>query len=185
MRLRNVLVVALVGVVLVSGVAVAGPAQDVLADLARSERSARLANGYVSLGLGVAIGVGSVVLLAGSGLEVYGVLTGALIAVPGVATLFLPTAAEREYAEAGDSEVEAALALERLAETGRRERIVSGIANVAAGVASLLYPFGYFTPYDYVYTAVTSFGMAAVDFLFPSNEERAFASYQRLVEQGT
>ena len=184
MRPRSVLAVVLVAVVIASSAALAGPAQDVLGDLARSERSARLAGGYTSIGIGVAIGVGSVVLLAGSGLEIYGVLTGALIAVPGVAALLVPSAAEREFAEAGDSEIEAALALERLAETGRRERIISGIANVAAGVASLLYPFEYFTPYDYIYSAVSSFGMAAVDLLFPSTEERAFAKYERLAEQG-
>jgi hypothetical protein len=185
MRLRSMSAVLLAVVVIASSAALAGPAQDVLGDLARSERSARLAGGYTSIGIGVAIGVGSVVLLAGSGLEIYGVLTGALIAIPGAITLVVPSAAEREFAEAGDSEIQAALALERLAETGRRERIVSGIANVAAGVASLLYPFEYFTPYDYVYAAVSSFGMAAVDFLFPSTEERAFAQYQRLAEQGT
>lgn len=185
MRLRSVLAVVLAVVVIASSTALAGPAQDVLGDLAHSERSARLATGYTSIGLGVAIGVGSVVVLSGSGIEIYGVLAGALIAILGVVALVVPTAAEREFADAGDSEIEAALALEQLAEAGRRERIVSGIANVAAGVASLLYPFGYLTPYDHVYSAVTSFGTAAVDFLFPSKEERAFARYERLVQQET
>ncbi len=184
MRLRSVLSVVLAVVVIASSTALAGPAQDVLSDLARSERSARLATGYTYIGLGVAIGVVSAVVLIDSGIGIYGVLTGALIAVPGVAALLVPSPAEREFVEAGDSEIEAALALERLAETGRRERIVSGIANIAAGIASLLYPFEYFTPYDYVYSAVSSFGMAAVDFLFPSKEERALARYQRLAEQG-
>jgi len=182
MRLQGIVAVVLT-VVVVSAAAHAGPAQDVLGDLAGSERSARLANGYVSVGLGVAIGVGSLVFLSGSGVEVYGVLAGALVAVPGVVALFLPTPSEREFAVAGDSEVAAALALERLAETGHRERIVSGIANLATGIASLLYPFGYLTPYDYVYSAVASFGMAAVDYLFPSQEERAFATYQRLATE--
>jgi hypothetical protein len=185
MRRRTVSTVVLAVVLIASSAALAGPAQDVLGDLARSERSARLAGGYTTLGLGVAIGIGSVVVLAGTGTELYGVLAGALVAIPGAVSLVVPTAAEREFAEAGDSEIEASLALERLAETGRRERIVSGIANVAAGIASLLYPFSYFTPYDYVYSAVSSFGMAAVDFLFPSTEERAFAQYQRQAEPGT
>ena len=184
MRLQSAMAVVLVVAVVASSTALAGPAQDVLSDLARSERSARLATGYTYIGLGVAIGVVSAVVLVDSGIGIYGVLTGALIAVPGVAALLVPSAAEREFADAGDSEIEAALALERLAETGRRERIISGIANVAAGVASLLYPFEYFTPYDYVYSAVTSFGMAAVDFPFPSKEERAFSQYLRLAEQG-
>ncbi len=184
MRLQSAMAVVLVVAVVASSTALAGPAQDVLSDLARSERSARLATGYTYIGLGVAIGVVSAVVLVDSGIGIYGVLTGALIAVPGVAALLVPSVAEREFAEVGDSEIGAALALGRLAETGRRERIISGIANVAAGVASLLYPFEYFTPYDYVYSAVTSFGMAAVDFLFPSKEERAFFRYQRLAEQG-
>jgi len=185
MRLQSAMAVVLVVVVVASSAAVAGPAQDVLGDLACSERSARLAGGYTYIGLGVAIGVVSVVVLVDSGIGIYGVLAGALIAVPGVVALLVPSAAEREFAETGDSEIEAALALERLAETGRRERTVSGIANVAVGVASLLYPFEYFTTYDYIYSAVSSFSMAAVDFLFLSKEERAFSRYQRLAEQGT
>jgi len=36
-------------------------------------------------------------------------------------------------------------------------------------------------PYDYVYLAVAGFGMTAVDFLFSSQEERAFATYRKLV----
>jgi len=183
MKRYRILAMVLVWVLIAGSAVLAGPAQDVLGDLARSERSARLASGYVSLGLGVAIGVGSAVVLAGTGTELYGILAGGLVALPGVFSLMVPTAAEREFAEAGESEIAAALALERLAEMGRRERIISGVANVAAGVASLLYPFGYFTPYDYVYSAVSSFGSAAVDLLLPSKEERAFATYERLVAQ--
>jgi hypothetical protein len=164
---------------------VAGPAQDVLGDLARSERTARVASGVASLGVGVAIGVGSVVFLAGSGLEIYGVLAGALVAIPGIVTLAVPSPAERAFEEVGESEAESALALERMAAAGRRERMVSGVANAAAGVAALLYPISLFTPYDHLYSAVTSFGMAALDFLLPSTEERAYATYRRLAEQGT
>ena len=163
MRPRSVSAVVLVVVVIASSAALAGPAQDVLADLARSERSGRLATAYTYIGLGAPIGVVSAVVLVDSGIGIYGVFTGALIAVPGVAALLVPSAAEREFAQVGDSEIEAALALERLAETGRRERIISGIANVVAGVACLLYPFKCFTPYDYIYSVVSSFGMAAVD----------------------
>ena len=177
--------VALVIVAAASGAVLAGPAQEVLEDLARGERTARVTGGLTSIGLGVAVGVGSLVVLSGSGMEIYGALAGALIAVPGVVTLMVPSAAEREFTEAGDSELEAALALERLAESGRRERLISGVANVAAGIASLLYPFGFVTPYDHVYSAVMSLGMAAVDFLLPSKEERALARYERLAKQGT
>ena len=153
MKLRSGLAVALVVAICASGVLTAGPAQDVLGDLARAERSTRMASGYTSIGLGVAIGVGSAVVLAGTGLELYGILTGALIAGPGIVSLVVPSAAEREFAAAGDSEAEAALALERLAEIGRRERVIAGIAHAAAGLAALLYPFEFFTPYDYVYSA--------------------------------
>ncbi len=184
MTLQRLLTGMLVLVVIGGSTVLAGPAQDVLGDLARSERSARMTNGYVSIGLGVAIGVGSVVVLAGTGTELYGILVGTLVALPGVFSLMVPTAAEREWAEAGESEIASALALERLADMGRQERIISGIANLAAGIASLLYPFSYFTPYDYVYSAVSSFGSAAMDFLLPSKEERAFATYVRLAEQG-
>ena len=56
------------------------------------------AGGYAAIGIDVAVGVGSVVLLAGSGLEIYGVPTGALIVVPGVATLLVPSKEERAFA---------------------------------------------------------------------------------------
>jgi hypothetical protein len=175
----------LVGTLIAGSTVLAGPAQDVLGDLARTARSARVASGVVSLGVGVAVGVGSVVFLAGSGLELYGALAGALIAVSGIVTLVVPSPAEPAFEEAGESEPEAALALERLATAGRQERLVSGVLNIAAGVAALLYPINLFTSYDSIYSAVSSFGMAAIDFLLPSTEERAYATYQRLVEQAT
>jgi len=103
-----------------------------------------------------------------------------LIALPGVVTLILPTEAERACSDACDSEVESAFALERLAATGRLNRYISGVANAAAGVASLLFPFNYFTGYDYLISAVSSFGMAAIDFLLPSREEIAYAKYEAL-----
>jgi len=184
MTFLRVMAVTMVVAVGVSAVAAAGPAVEVLGDLARTERSARVANGVASLGIGVAIGVGSFVFLSGSGLEIYGVLVGTLVAVPGLVTLAVPSPAERAFDAADGSEIEAALALERLADAGRRERILSGVANVAAGVAVLLYPLNLFTPYDYVYSAVSSFGMAAIDFLLPSTEERAYATYRRLAEPG-
>jgi len=183
--LKRIAVCVLVGMIVAGSTAVAGPAQDILGDLARSERTARVASGVASLGVGMAIGVGSVVFLAGSGLEIYGALAGALVAIPGVVTLAVPSPAERALEEVGESETESALALERMAAAGRRERTVSGVANVAAGVAALLYPIHLFTSYDHVYSAVTSFGMAALDFLLPSTEERAYATYRRLAEQGT
>lgn len=159
---------------------VAGPAQDVLRDLAESERDARRMSGIVWIGAGAAIGIGSAVILADSELAGYGLLVGGLVAVPGIVTLAVPSAAEREYARSGSSEADSALALERLAEAARRERYLSGLFHFAAGVASLVYPYQYVTPYDFVYSALTSFGMAAYELLVPSSEEAALRRYERL-----
>jgi len=52
------------------------------------------------------------------------------------------------------------------------------VVLLAGVIASLLCPSGYLTPY--VYSAVASFGMVVVDFRFPSQEGRAFATYRRL-----
>jgi len=51
MRLRRVLVGVVVLAVLGSATVLGGPAQDVLADLARSERSARVAGGVAAIGV--------------------------------------------------------------------------------------------------------------------------------------
>ncbi|MBU0596161.1 hypothetical protein KJ567_05715 [Candidatus Bipolaricaulota bacterium] len=180
---KCVLVVLMVGLVVGSACVLAGPAQEVLGDLAETERSARVVTGITSIGLGVAIGVGSYVFLAGSGMEIYGAIAGGLVALPGVVMLLLPSEAERACYDACDSEVESAFALERLAAQGRLNRYISGAANLAAGVVSLLYPYNYFTSYDYVITAVSSFGMAVIDFLLPSKEEIAYAKYEALAAQ--
>lgn len=176
-------VVMLAMLVVGSACTVAGPAQDVLGDLAETERSARVISGFTSIGLGVAIGVGSYVFLAGSGMEIYGAIVGGLIALPGVVTLILPTEAERACQDACDSETESVFALERLAAQGRLNRYISGAVSLAAGVASLLYPLNYFTSYDYLISAVSSFGMAVIDFLLPSKEEIAYAKYEALAAQ--
>jgi hypothetical protein len=180
---KSLWVVVLIAAVVGSGCALAGPAQDVLGDLARSERSERLISGYTLVGIGAAIAVVSAAVMVESGIGIYGVLAGGLVAAPGVVILAVPSRVEREFAEAGDSEVESALALERLADEGRRGRILSGIVDLAAGVASLVYPYSYITPYDHIYSAISSFGMAAYQFLFPSKEERALERYQELVLQ--
>jgi hypothetical protein len=98
--------------------------------------------------------------------------------------LVVPSDVEREYAESKDSETACALALERLADNGLRSRVLSGIVNASAGVASLLFPFNFITPYDSVYSAVSSLGMAAYDFLFPSKAELAYARDLELAGQG-
>jgi hypothetical protein len=162
----------------------AGPAQDVLADLAESARAERVASGVVSLGVGVAIGVASAVFFLGTDYGLYGLIAGGIVAIPGAILLLSPSRAEREAAQSGDSEAAAALALERLADDGRRGRFLSGIGNVAAGVATLLYPINLITPYDSVYSAVASLGMAVYDFLVPSREEAAYDHYRALAEQG-
>lgn len=174
--LAAVLIIALVG----SSCVFAGPAQEILEDLSKSEQSARLATAFTYIGLGVVVSGVSAAVLMDSGIGIYGVIAGGVIALPGVVSLAVRSSAEREFARVGDSEIESALALERLAAEGRLGRIISGLGNLAAGVASLLYPFSYFTRYDYVYSAVMSFGTAAVDFLFLSKEERAYKRYEAL-----
>ena len=106
------------------------------------------------------------------------------MAVPGALLLLIPSSAEQEYLRSGDSEAASALALERLADEGRRNRLLSGVSNAAAGVASLFYPINVITPHDSLYSAMASFGMAAYDFLVPSKEEAAYDRYASLAEQG-
>jgi len=181
--ISKILVVAAIGVAILAWCAQAGPAQDVLGDLALSARSQRMATGFVTIGAGVALGVASVLFL-GSDLVVYGLLAAGAVTVPGVITLLVPAPAELEFAQAGDSEAEAALALARLADEGKRGRILSGISNLAAGVATLVYPINLFTPYDSLVSAASSLGIAAYDFLVPSREEAAFERYEGLLAQG-
>jgi hypothetical protein len=179
---RSLLVVAL-GVLLFAGCVHAGPAQDVLADLARSAHSERMTAGIVTIGAGVALGVASVLFL-GSDFVLYGLIAAGVVTVPGVISLLVPSTAELEFAQAGESELSAALALARLADEGRRARVLSGISNVAAGIATLIYPIELFTPYDSAISAVSSFGMAAYDFFVLSREEAALSRYETLVAQG-
>jgi len=181
MMIRGGAVAVLVLLVVGSACAVAGPAQDVLEDLADSEQSGRIVSGITTLGIGVAIGVGSYIFLPGTGMEVYGAIAGGLVALPGAVMLVFPTEAERACRESCDSEVESAHALERLAARGRLDRYISGAANIAAGVVSLLYPFNFFTSYDYLISAASSFGMAVLDFVLPSKEEVAYRRYEGLV----
>lgn len=178
------LLVAAVGVLLFASCVSAGPAQDVLSDLAESSRSGRITTGLVTIGAGVALGVASIAFL-GSDLVVYGLLAAGVVAVPGALSLLVPSTAELEFERAGGSETESALALARLADEGRRARLLSGISNVAAGIATLVYPIDLFTPYDALVSAVSSFGMAVYDFLVPSREEAALDRYEILAAQGT
>lgn len=184
MTRRGWLVLGLSAALVMSSCAVAGPALDILEDLARSARSERLISGYTLVGVGAAIAVVSAAVLMDSGMGVYGIVAGGLVAVPGLVTLAFPSRAERELSSAGGSETAAALALEQMAAEGRFERILSGVFNVAAGTASLLFPYRYFTPYDYLYSAISSFGLAAYDFLFLSREERAYRQYETLLDGG-
>ena len=180
MRWRRVAVALLVLAILGGGCAIGGPAHDVLEDLAKSERSTRLVSGVTTVAIGVAIGVAGTFLLTDPTLQTYGWIAGGLLAVPGLLVLAVPSQAELEFRQAGDSETAAALALERLAASGRMERMISGVVNLAAGVASLVFPYSYVTAYDYLYSAVYSFGSAALDFLIPSTEERAYNRYREM-----
>jgi hypothetical protein len=157
----------------------------VLADLAASERSERIATGIATVGVGVDVGIASGLFLMGTEYGIYGLLAGGIIAVPGVLLLVSPSPSEREFVQSGGSEAASALALARLADEGRRSRFLSGVGNVAAGIATLVYPINVITPYDSVYSAVVSFGMAVYDFFIPSREEAAYDRYATLAEQGT
>lgn len=173
-----------IGLVVFGVCAQAGPAQDVLGDLAASARAERMASGMVSLGVGAAIGIASVVFLMDSDLGLYGLIAAGAVALPGAVLLLVPSTAETMAEQTADSEAAAALALERLADEGQRGRYLSGIGNAAAGIATLVYPINLFSPYDWLYSAVASFGMAAYDFLVPSREEAAYDRYLDLVQQG-
>jgi hypothetical protein len=95
--------------------------------------------------------------------------------------LVIPSRAERQLIAAEGSETAAALALEEMAVEARFERYLAGATHTAAGILSLLFPYQYLSAYDYLYSAVSSFGAAAYDFLFLSREERAYRQYQDLV----
>jgi hypothetical protein len=177
-------VLAFITLVSVSVCAHAGPAQDVLADLASAAHSERIVSGVATICVGVAVGVASSILLMDTEFGIYGLIAGGVIAVPGIVLLVLPSSAEQEYARFGQSETESALALERLADEGRRDRLLSGASNVAAGIAALIYPINVLTPHDSLYSALASFGMAVYDFLIPSREESAYDRYAALAKEG-
>ena len=178
--MRKGLAPALVLIVLGSSCLLAGPAQDILGNLADSARSERVVSGLTSIGVGAVVGIGGYFLLNDMGLGTYAVVAGGLVALPGLIALVIPSAAEIACSRSCDSEIDSALALEDMAAGARLTRYISGIVNIATGTASLLFPYSYVTAYDYVYSAIISYGMAAIDFLFPSKEERAYDSYRLL-----
>ncbi len=175
----------LVAVLISVGIVVAGgPAQTVLQDLAETERNARMWNGYLWIGAGVLTGVGVAALLAQEGLGIYGLAIGALVALPGIIILAVPSKAEREYTTAGGSEARAAVALQRLANEGYTTRLLTGVIDLAVGVASLVSPYSFVSQYDYVYATVLYGGLAAYNFLVPSAEEQALQRYRELSVAG-
>lgn len=179
--MKKGLALALVLIVLGSSFLLAGPAQDILGNLADSARSDRVVSGLTTVGIGVAVGIGGYLLLDDMGMGTYAAVGGGLVALPGLITLVIPSSAEIACSRSCDSEIDSALALEDMAASARMTRYISGIVNIATGTASLLFPYSYVTAYDYVYSAIISYGMAVIDFLFPSKEERAYDSYRLLV----
>ena len=163
-----------------SSCVLAGPAQDILGNLAESARTERMVSGWTVIGTGTVIGVGGFLLLDDVGLGTYAAIAGGLVALPGLITLVIPSAAEIACSKSCSSEIDSAMALEQMAANAKLERYLSGIINIAAGAASLLFPYSYVTQYDYVYSAIMSFGMGAIDLLLPSKEERAYKSYELL-----
>ena len=166
--------------VLASSCVFAGPAQEILGKLAESAQTERMVSGWTSIGIGTVIGVGGFLLLDDVGLGTYAAVAGGLVALPGLITLVIPSEPEIACSKSCDSEVESARALEQMAANAKLERYISGVINIAAGAAALLFPYSYVTQYDYVYSAIMSFGMGAIDFLLPSKEERAYKSYELL-----
>lgn len=177
--IKRGVILVLVMVLAGSGV-LAGPAQDILGNMADTARSERVVSGVTTIGIGAAVGIGGYLLLDDMGLGAYAAIAGGLVALPGLITMVVPSSSEIACSRSCDSEVDSALALEAMASSARLTRYVSGIINIAAGTASLLFPYSYVTTYDYVYSAIVSYGMAAIDFLFPSKEERAYESYRLL-----
>lgn len=173
--------VIVMAVFLISGSVIAGPAQEILSDLADSARSERMISGMVTIGIGAAVGIGGFILLNDVGLGGYAAIAGGLVALPGVITLVIPSSAEIACNLHCQSEIESASALEELAAAARFSRYVSGVINIAAGTVSLLFPINVFTQHDYIFSAIMSYGMAVMDFLFPSKEEMAFERYLVLV----
>ncbi|MCK5585759.1 hypothetical protein KAJ02_06770 [Candidatus Bipolaricaulota bacterium] len=166
--------------VLAGSCVLAGPAQDILSNLAESARTERMVSGWTSIGIGTAIGVGGFLLLDDVELGTYAAIAGGLVALPGLITLVIPSEPEIACSKSCDSEIDSAMALEQMAANAKLERYISGVINIAAGTASLLFPYNYVTQYDYVYSAIVSFGMGAIDFLLPSKAERAYRSYELL-----
>ncbi|HDS29319.1 MAG TPA: hypothetical protein ENN96_02435, partial [Candidatus Acetothermia bacterium] len=84
------------GILLLSSALVcAGPAQEILEDMAESARGERMASGAVSIGLGALVGMGGAILLADQGLGSYALVAGGLIALPGILALVIPSQAEQ------------------------------------------------------------------------------------------
>ncbi len=181
---RSLLIVGL-ALVVFGGWADAGPAQDMLGDMAEAARDERILTGSLTLGVGVALGVASGMFLMGSEFGLYGLVAGSATAVSGAALLLFPSQAESEFARSGDSEAASALALKRLADDGRRGRFLSGITNVATGIVAIVYPVNLFTSADWIYSAVASFGAAIYDFLVPSREEATYERYVALAGGST
>jgi hypothetical protein len=118
-------------VVLASSYVYAGPAQDILGNLADSARSERVVSGLTTVGIGAVIGVGGYLLVNDMGLGTYAAITGGLIALPGLITLVLPSEAESACSRSCDSEVYSALALEKIASSSRLTRYISGVGLVS------------------------------------------------------
>jgi hypothetical protein len=147
----------------------------VLADLASSAHSERISTAATMVGAGVAIGIARGLFFMDTEVGICD-----LIAAPGVVLLLSPSSAEQEFVWSGTSEAESALALERWDDEGRRSRILSGVANLDAGVASFVYPMNLITSCDSLYSVIAILGMAIYDFLIPSTEEAAYTRYVAL-----
>jgi MFS family permease len=162
-------------------------AYGILEDLAQEKRSERLISGGGLIAGGVVAGViVAAVVPPPENLWIGGLVAGVGV-IPGVITWAIPSDAERAFNDVrnvspSEQEQKAAFALTRLANKARQRRIMSAIGYTAAGLASLAFPSSlqFVTQYDWLYSTLTTVGMAVYTLLVPSREEQALQTYEQL-----
>lgn len=156
------------------------PCVQIMQGILESKQEARIRSGIGSLVGGAVAGI---VFAAADGFSelgsMLGLVTFAVIGVPGALSIALPSKAEKRIedilaVQADERERTCVGELERMAEQGRRSRYVTAISNGA--MALLGYGLGWiYVPTYYVVQAAR----AAI---FPSEEEDALERYRLLAE---
>jgi MFS family permease len=166
-------------------------AYGILEDLAQEKRGERLITGGSLVVGGLLIGATvAAIVPPPDGLWIGGLVAGVGV-IPGAIILAIPSDAERSFSDVANApreeqEQRALLALTRLADKARQQRLIRAIGYAAAGLASLAFPSSlqFVTQYDWLYSTLTNLGMAAYTLLVPSREERALLTYERLAAVG-